>query len=82
SPRETCGTLGLYSQTLAAYTDVQQKLLEAAAMILATALAPKSIRAEVEYAPEVRTQDTPLAPVFNDRTSNLLVTTIESDLTH
>ncbi|PYS93403.1 MAG: hypothetical protein DMF64_05155 [Acidobacteria bacterium] len=80
--RDTIGTLGLYSQTLAAYNDRQQRLLEAATMILATALAPKPIRAEVEYAPESRPEPATLAPVFNDTTANLLGTTIESDLTH
>jgi putative nucleotidyltransferase with HDIG domain len=72
--RETLGTLTLYSQTLAAYSAQQQKMLEAAAMILATALAPRPVRAEVEYAAEPHTNQPPAA--------NLLNSTIESELTH
>ncbi|HEX8069143.1 MAG TPA: HD domain-containing phosphohydrolase [Pyrinomonadaceae bacterium] len=73
--RETLGTITLYAQALAAYSVPQQKLLEAAAMILATALAPKPVRAEVEYAAEPHASQPP-ADI------NLLNNTIESELTH
>ena len=75
--RDTYGTLGLYSTTLDAYTDAQQKLLEAAAMILATALAPKP--AQIVYEPASRPAAPP--PVFSNG-DQPLNTTIESELTH
>ena len=75
--RETYGTLGLYSQALAAYTIPQQKLLEAAAMILATALAPKP--ATIIYE---RTDTHPVAPPVYEANNKALNPTLESELTH
>jgi putative nucleotidyltransferase with HDIG domain len=75
--RTAYGTLGLYSQARAAYTTAQQKLLEAAAMILATALAPKP--ATIVYEPADEQAAAP--PVF-DANNKALNTTIESELTH
>ncbi len=75
--RTAYGTLSLYSQTRAAYTMAQQKLLEAAAMILATALAPKPATMVYEPADEQMT-----APPVFDTNNKALNTTLGSELTH
>lgn len=77
--RETCGALTLYSSTLKEYKGCQQKLLEAAAMILSTALSPAPITQEgLALVMEETNAPQPMPPL-SFKTS---IASLDSELTH